>query len=64
MTIPAIYFLFMCNKGFWFSIAGIIIRNLLSLGYYAPTLLMFQNVLDDDVKNIAFGIFSLFIDLD
>ena len=64
MTLPSMYLLWLANYGFWFSMSGFILRQTLSLGYTAPTILMLQNVVDEDVKNLAIGLFSLFLDLD
>lgn len=40
MAIPAIYGLFLMNKNFWYSIGGFYIRQIFTLGYTAPTILM------------------------
>lgn len=40
MTIPSMFFLWIADLGFWFSISGLIMRQMFSLGYIAPTILM------------------------
>ena len=64
ICVPCVYLIFILNKTFWFSIGGLFGRQLLSLGYTAPSILMLQNVVDEDVKSLSYGLFSLLQDID